>query len=192
MPHPTPTEPPIDPALWHAYRDDLYRFVRSRVGDPVAAEDIVQDVLTRAYAGRHALRAASKLRTWLFQITQNTIVDYYRTRRPAVPLPPDLGTTEGPESGDAEQALAQCLAPLVRRLPARYREALEHTELEGRTQKAAAALLGLSISGAKSRVQRARKLLEAMLVACCRLEFDSRGRVMGYEREADCRGCASC
>jgi RNA polymerase sigma-70 factor (ECF subfamily) len=63
--------------------------------------------------------------------------------------------------------------------------------LEGRSQAAAAECLGLSVPGAKSRVQRGRARLQAMLLRCCQIETDRRGRVVAFETR-DGQGCASC
>ena len=77
--------------------------------------------------------------------------------------------------------MTHCIAPMVRQLPADYREAIELTELEGLTQVAVAERLGLSVSGMKSRVQRGRARLRAMLLRCCEIELDRRGRLVAFE-----------
>lgn len=55
------------------------------------------------------------------------------------------------------------------------------TDLEGLSQRDAAAMLGLSLSGMKSRVHRARRQLRAALESCCRIALDGHGQVIGYE-----------
>jgi RNA polymerase sigma-70 factor (ECF subfamily) len=59
------------------------------------------------------------------------------------------------------------------------------------TQTAAAELLGLSVPGMKSRVQRGRARLRAMLLRCCEIETDRRGRVIAFEQR-DGESCAAC
>ncbi len=75
---------------------------------------------------------------------------------------------------------------MVERLPDDYREALLFTEYEGLTQKELAERLGVSYSGAKSRVQRAREKLKTMLLACCHFEFDRLGKVIDYQPRCAC------
>src|SRR5919199_1768719 len=87
--------------------------------------------------------------------------------------------------------MARCIAPMVRGLPDGYRRAIELTDLEGLTQAAAADRLGLSLPGVKSRVQRGRARLRAMLLRCCEIEIDRRGRVIAFETRGG-EGCASC
>ena len=88
----------------------------------------------------------------------------------------------------ANRELATCLRPIVERLPEIYREAVVLADLEGITQREVAGRLGLSVSGAKSRVQRGRQAIKAMLQDCCRIQLDAGGRVTGYEvQSSSCR-----
>ena len=60
-------------------------------------------------------------------------------------------------------------------------------ELDGMSQKEIANRESISVSGAKSRIQRGRKSLERMLKACCEFQFDGRGNIVEYEAtNADC------
>lgn len=173
---------------WQAHRAELVRFVEARVRDRATAEDIVQDVLLRAYARAETLREPGSLQAWLYRITRNAIVDHYRARRPAEELPADLAD-DGAEPGpDTRAALARCLRPMIGQLPAHYRDAVQLADIQGLTQQETATRLGISLSGAKSRVQRARTQLHEMLLACCRVEFDSRGSLMDYEASRGCAG----
>jgi RNA polymerase sigma-70 factor (ECF subfamily) len=80
---------------------------------------------------------------------------------------------------------------MIYSLPERYREALILTEFDGLTQKELAERVGISLSGAKSRVQRGREMLKGMLHECCRFEFDRRGRVIECEPRAE-DNCSEC
>ena len=90
---------------------------------------------------------------------------------------------------DARRELAACVAPLVHALPPSYRDAIVLAELEGRSQQETAETLGITLSGAKSRVQRDRRMLAERLLACCRIERDTRGGIMEYESRDGCGGC---
>ncbi len=180
----------IEVATWQAYRDALYRFALQRVGDGATAEDIVQEVLVKAYAQRETLKEPSKLRSWLYQITRNTIIDFYRTQKPAEPIPEDLAQQSTGEEELARQEMAACLLPLLDTLPAPYRRALKLAEFEGARQREIATRMGLSLSGAKSRVQRGRRMLRDALLQCCRVELDHRGSAVDYEVGDGCEGCS--
>ncbi len=171
-----------------AYRDALYRFVAGRVKDHAAAEDIVHDVLLRAHDRRSQLRDDTKLAPWLYQMTRNAIIDHQRAHKQPAEMPDDVAMPEKPQEALSE--LAQCLTPLIARLPEHYRAALELSEIHGFTQNETAKRLGLSLSGAKSRVQRARAQLKDLVFQCCRIELNDRGSVVGYEPQP--HRCAAC
>jgi RNA polymerase sigma-70 factor (ECF subfamily) len=141
------------------------------------------------------LRDQERFGSWVFRIAENAIVDNarMRARHPVVPTAPsDSALQSDDAASDAEAllpALAECVALFVARLPSPYREAVTLTELEGLTQKDAAELLGVSLSGLKSRVQRGRQKMRAMFEACCELSLDCRGRVLEcHPRQQNCVG----
>ena len=176
---------------WQEYRDELFRFILKRVRNHAAAEDIVQEVLVKAYARQGTLKDVARLRPWLYQITRNAIIDHYRMQKPSAAIPSELihEETDG-ETDRARWELARCLVPLIDELAGPYREALKLTELESLTQQEAASRLGISLSGAKSRVQRGRKLLRELLLKCCQVEVDRRGDIVDYQVGEGCDACA--
>jgi RNA polymerase sigma-70 factor, ECF subfamily len=181
-------------SLWREHRDRLYRFVRGRVDDAATAEDIVHDVLVRAWTHRDSLRNDGRFEQWLYQITRNAVIDHYRARKPTAELPDNLPDPQSADGRRTEAELAQCLIPFISALPQHYRAAIELADMGGLTQQDTAAQLGLSLSGAKSRVQRGRRLLADMLLECCRVEFDSAGGIMSWESRS-CGtgdGCGDC
>ena len=169
--------------VWQEYHARLKTFIRGRVADDAASDDILQDVFVKMHSGLPSLKDASKLQSWLYQIARNAIVDYYRMQKPAVDLPDWLSTTKTEASEIARQELAQCLQPMIEQLPDIYRDAVVLSELKGMKQKEVSELQGTSLSGTKSRVQRGRALLREMLEDCCRLEFDHKGRLSDFERK---------
>jgi RNA polymerase sigma-70 factor (ECF subfamily) len=74
------------------------------------------------------------------------------------------------------------LRPMIDNLPDRYRGPLYLAEVEGRSQQHVADVLGLSLSGAKSRVQRARARLGALVQRGCEVEFGPGGRAEAFRR----------
>ncbi|MBN2730859.1 MAG: RNA polymerase sigma factor SigZ [Balneolaceae bacterium] len=174
---------------WHAYRSNLYAFILKRVGSATVAEDIVQDVLLKAYKSQDTLQDSGKLRKWFFQIARNAVIDYYRTHRKTEPLPHAFAGDEPTTQNNTEHELTACLKPFIKKLPEPYQKAIILSELEGLTQQEVASLLGLSHSGAKSRIQRGREILEGMFFKCCKIELDSRGSLMEYKPNQPCNNC---
>lgn len=206
--------------VWQALGADLRRFIARRVADPDDADDVLQDVFVKLHAKLGTLRDDDSVAPWVYRIARRAVIDHHRARRPTVPLPgagdadADVPSSDGDaaevalsiadpdpavEPGlaaladDAERCIARYLAGLVDRLPAHYRQAVHMSELEGLPQSAVAARLGLSPSGAKSRVQRGRAMLRAQLLECCHVELDRRGRVIDYRpRVMCCPRCEAC
>jgi RNA polymerase sigma-70 factor (ECF subfamily) len=114
----------------------------------------------------------------MYQIARNAVADHGRTRaRHPVAEPEEHVAESADDDRVAATALAACLSMFVARLPSPYREAITLVELEGMTIQAAAEIAGISLSGMKSRVQRGRAQLRAMLDACCAIAVDARGKV---------------
>jgi RNA polymerase sigma-70 factor (ECF subfamily) len=176
--------------IWQAYHAPLHRFIQRRVGEASVADDILQEVFLRALARIETLHDPQKVRSWLYRITRHAIIDYYRTHRPWHKLPEELSIPAHEDTAEARQELAQCLLSFMECLPDPYRNALLLSDLAGQTQRHIATHQGLSVSGAKSRVQRGRAMLRTLLERCCRIVLDHRGTVMAYEPRGSC--AASC
>lgn len=174
---------------WDTYRGNLYNFILKRVDNHTVAEDLVQEVLEKAYVNRESLQKADKLRSWLFQIARNTVIDHYRTHKSSKEFTEDLVQESFPSHETIEQELGNCLTPFIDQLPEHYQAAIKLSELDGLTQHEVAEYLNLSLSGVKSRVQRGREQLERMFLNCCKIELDSRGTLMDYEPHKACNNC---
>ena len=166
--------------VWTAFRQRLYSYIRARSRSPQDAEDILQDVFVKVHLHLDRLQDDAHVTSWLYRVTHNTIVDHYRKKRPP---PTDREPADCIEMADpiAEQRLAPFLRELIEELPAKYGDALKLTELEGLTQDEMGKRLGLSTSGAKSRVQRGRAMVREQLLDCCHVELDRRRHVIDYE-----------
>lgn len=168
--------------LWDQFAAPLRSFVARRAPREVETEDVLQDVFVRIQEQLPKLRDADRIDAWIFQIARNVVADAFRrrTRREALD---ERSAAEGhvPATDDdrsAEASLAGCLATMIAELPEPYRQAIELTEIRGMTQAEAARVVGISISGMKSRVQRGREHLEGIIHEFCRVETDVRGGVI--------------
>jgi RNA polymerase sigma-70 factor (ECF subfamily) len=184
--------------LWRELRDRLRAFIARRVDNPADVEDLLQEVFLRIHQHLSTVKDTGRLTSWIFQLTRNAITDYYRAaaRRHEIPgqvtRDDELGKEEGAaapllhsdEPATFNDELVPCLTPLLERLPEHYREALQLVEIEGLAQRELSERLTVSLSGAKSRVQRGREKLKDLLLRCCQVELDKRGNVMDYRSEA--------
>ena len=161
---------PTVESIWNEFSARLGQFIRSRVADPATAEDLLQDVFLRLQSRLDEFRDPAKVQGWLFLVARNAIIDHYRTRKPASELPESLPAAL-PENLTELEELRVAFRRIIDGLPKTYREALLLTEFEGLTQEELAKRLGISLSGAKSRVQRGRELLKEQLLEACHREF---------------------
>jgi len=177
--------------IWHEFAVKLDQFIRSRVSDPATAEDILQDVFVKIQKRLGQLQDPAKLEGWIYLIAHNAIIDHYRTRKETVEVPETLPAEPDSHGGELEELKAS-FRRMIYSLPEPYREALVLTEFDGMTQQQLANRLGISLSGAKSRVQRGRAQLKQMLDECCTFEFDRRGKVIDCtpREKTGCKECA--
>jgi RNA polymerase sigma-70 factor, ECF subfamily len=190
----------IDASTRGAWRDlesRLRPFIARRLANTADVDDVLQDVFLRMQRGLGALRDEERFGPWVYQVARSAVVDHQRVAAKHRVVDPD-GQPERAESDGQEDAsgveaeVASYIAPFIAMLPSPYREALTLTELEGVTQKRAAEMLGISLSGAKSRVQRGRVLLRQALDDCCQIALDARGRIISCDPKPDGkmpRGC---
>ena len=188
-------------AVWTELHASIRGFVARRVRHHADVDDVVQRVFLQVHRALPTLRETDKLHAWVYQTTRRAIADFYRApsqnREVATGTAEDvaneLAATDSPEDDEAaSRELSSCLKPLMSGLTATDQEALQMVEFDGVTQVEAAARLGLSVSGMKSRVQRARSHLRSALHDCCRIALDRRGGVIGFEgRRRDCESCES-
>jgi RNA polymerase sigma-70 factor (ECF subfamily) len=179
-------------AGWIESLSRVEAFVAARVDDPETAADITQDIVVRSIASG-ALDRVDNPVAWLYRTARNAVIDHYRTRRFHDPFDtdenwPDPGPLDD-EPNDAVRELARCLQPMLQELPSAARDALNRVDVEGQTHHQAAAELGLSVSGMKSRVQRARRQLKDRLQQCCSVELDRVGGVASYRPTGQGCGC---
>jgi RNA polymerase sigma-70 factor (ECF subfamily) len=194
--------------IWREVHQGLRAFIAKRVADEASVEDLSQEVFVRMQRGLGGLKKESRLVAWIYQIARHAIIDYYRARdrKPERPVglasdletlyPASLPVESSEGSGQLRTELAGCLRPMIERLSDDYRQAVTLVDLEGLAQQEAAARLGLSVSGMKSRVQRGRRQLRDMLEACCVIALDRRRGVAGYDlrdqQDHSCRDRPHC
>ena len=174
-------------AIWEEFNEKLLGFIKVRVSDASTAEDILQNVFLKIHQKSDALSEVNNLPGWIYQITRNAIIDFYRKKKmnSGEDLLPDL--TE--EEIEEEKSFVNCMMPFVKELSPKYRDALEKTMLGGVSQKQFAEDNDLSYSAAKSRVQRAKVQLKELFTNCCDIKADAYGNIISLHK-ADCTcGC---
>ncbi len=178
-------------AIWSQLSADLRRFIRRRVADDHVADDLLQETFLRIHKNIGNLRGADRLAAWVYQIARNVIHDHHRSRQDEALVDVDP-VSESDERSRLIASAENWLDELIGQLPEPYQEAVRMSELLGLPQRVVAEQLGLSLSGAKSRVQRGRALLKEHLDQCCVFHFDQRGNLMGCDPKPGRTVCRNC
>ena len=186
------TANPATETIWSQLSDALRRFIRRRVADEHVADDLLQETFLRIHRNVDRLEDSDRLAAWVYQIARNVIHDDYRAKNGNVSLA-DMDVAEENDGKDQLKASAGVwLDELIVQLPPTYQEAVRLSEIEGLPQHEVADRLRLSVSGAKSRIQRGRVMLRGVLDQCCVFEFDRQGNVMDCDPKPDRTVCRDC
>lgn len=167
-------------SAWTAHEAELRHWLRGQLRGPLGshqeADDLLQELFIKALRQDKRFCEIANPRAWLFEVARNALADRLRVRRELMVLPEDLPHPE-PEAPSPVDGLAACLPRALAELDAADREAITRCDLEGMTRAEFARLHGLSLAGAESRVQRARRRLREHLTRACQVRFDEAGQV---------------
>lgn len=179
----------IEP-IWNQFSSGLKSFIISRVKNESVSSDILQEVFLKIHDNIHNLKDSSKVKPWIYQITRNLIIDHFRAENQSLKnteIQRELMSSSS--SSKVMETAIKDMIIMMDELSPEYCEALCMTEIEGMSQKEYAEMKGISYSGAKSRVQRARIILREMLLKCCHYQFDRYGTV--FEIGSKCNCCCN-
>jgi RNA polymerase sigma-70 factor (ECF subfamily) len=169
---------PVDiEAAYAQTRRSLLAYLRRLSGDAQVAEDLMHDVMVKALTALGETREAPRnLGAWLHRVAHNAAMDHHRALRPDRPLDDETAESIVDDKPDADElaergaleAVSQCLRPIADRLPETYREVVRASEFEHRPLRDIADELGISVTAARQRASRGRRLLRDDLEQCCR------------------------
>ena len=162
--------------LVQRYNRRLYRIARAVLRDDAEAEDVVQEAHIRAFVSLDRFRGDAAFGTWITRIALNAALERLRRRRPPVPIEQsgleEAATAEvipfRPAQLNPEQAMdrlqvRELLEAAVEELPDTFRVVFVLREIEQLSVEETATQLGLKPATVKTRLHRARKLLQAGL-----------------------------
>ncbi|WP_019028012.1 RNA polymerase sigma factor SigZ [Colwellia piezophila] len=170
--------------IWLEYRAALKRFLHAKVANEADVDDLLQDILIKTYNNLDAVKTQKSVNSWLFQIANNTIIDYYRQKsrknaRAQVASDEEIFALE--ESPQSSVDLSNCISPFINALPDKDASLLTAIDLHNQSQKQYAQQMGISYSTLKSRVQKSRGLLKQVFDDCCHFKIDKIGNVYDYD-----------
>jgi len=175
--------------IWNEFSASLKRFILSKVKSNDIADDLLQEVFLRVHLNMHTLEKQKSLKSWIFTITSNVINDYFRKNPKNNSIV--IENIELKEEINEEHSARDCIIPLIKNLPSTYKEAIYLSEIKGIKQAEIAKQLNLSLSGAKSRIQRGRELLKQGFISCCDYKLNELGHLVGEHKDIkDCKICS--
>ncbi|MDO9591799.1 MAG: RNA polymerase sigma factor SigZ [Erysipelotrichaceae bacterium] len=179
---------------WNKFRSELLNYIKKKIQNEADAEDILQEVFIKMYVNFEHLEHHEKLRSWLYTITNNAIIDFFRNKKDStIPLEKVENLSLTPkELPNMNDEMLVCLSSILSELPEKYRLPLEMHDLKGIKHKEIAEILDISLSGSKTRVQRAKERLKKVLTDCCEFEFDAYGNILDYRRHEKNKDCKDC
>ncbi len=168
--------------IWNDFHKRISTFVAGRIFDKEITEDCVQEIFIKIHSGLTSLRDENKLESWIFQIARNTIADFNREKLKLSTVPIDGYDQEIEEDDNINYKASELIVPFIKGLPEKYSIPLMLYEIEGFSQKEISEKENISLSGAKSRIQRGRVKLKDALNDCCQFEIDKEGNVLDYSK----------
>lgn len=171
--------------VWENYKAALYLFILKRVEDKEAAKDILQEVLLKSYQYCSKGKTVLYLKSWLYKIAQNSIVDHLRKSGKYQPIDFDIEAENHDQSLVGEAS--EYIRVLLKLLPNEYAVPLSMSDLDAIDQKQISEQLHLSLSNTKSRIQRARVKLKERFLECCAVTFDEHGEMNGFDIKPHCK-----
>lgn len=159
--------------IWEEHQHKLKAFIKSRISNSCEADDLLQQVFLKIKTKNQTLKNPDKALSWIYQVTRNAVVDYYRTHRKTEELPDNLPELKKEENTWA--LISQCVRPFIEKLPPLYRDVLILSEIEGLNQNQVAKKLKIPLATAKARIQRGKVKLKKEFDDCCIFECGPRG-----------------
>ena len=176
--------------IWNTFSDSLKRFIISKVHSTEVADDLLQEVFIKIHLNIDSLKKQESIKSWVFTITNNVVMDYFKKLGKPLSFTSEISSFED-EITD-EHSAKDCILPLIKNLTTTYRDALLLSEIKGLKQAEIAKLLNISLSGAKSRIQRGRNLLKQGFMDCCDYKLNESGYLTGeHKNKKDCKICAT-
>lgn len=169
--------------IWNTHENHLLNFIRTKMDDEESSGDVLQEVSIKLLDNLNRKTEIKNYKTWLFQVTRNTIADYYRKNKKQSEL-----SINQPEMDNFSDTCICDLSGFIIQtyLPEKYSRPLYLSDIEQKPQQEVAEMLNLSLSATKSRIQRGREKLKELVTDCVDVSFNDKGQVFDFQLKKDC------
>ena len=149
--------------IYRDYRNKVFSYIRSRINSYQDAEDLCEDVFVKVYHKYETYDdTKSKLSTWIFNITRNTVIDYYRTHKEELEIIDNYDYPEEPDDSLDEETLEE-LATALKTLSTELRDIIILHYYEGYTLKQVSEKMKMTYGITKLRHAEALRKLKKIL-----------------------------
>jgi RNA polymerase sigma-70 factor, ECF subfamily len=165
---------------WDCNKKVMISFIRKKVKKASDVDDILQEVFIKYWEGNQEIKDKSKVRSWLFSVSNFTIADYYREKKKELADRELFQNEINPDSVFKNTSMDESkkLLPIIYSLPKKYKNIILLCDIYGLPHKTIAEHFNLSLSCVKTRVIRGRKLLGEKMRECCSFTHDKYGNIV--------------
>jgi len=177
--------------IWAEFNEKLFNYIKSMVSNEHDAEDILQTVFIKVYKSIDSLDDPDAIKSWIYKITKNTVIDFYKKKKDMAVEPEKFLNLEDEveENDNLNDELVNCIKNMIFTLPPKYKDVYDMYENREMKHKEIADALDISVSNSKVRLKRAKTIFKDMLVDCCDFEVDVYGNVIDYKQKKECTDC---
>jgi RNA polymerase sigma-70 factor (ECF subfamily) len=177
--------------LWNEFNQKLMNYINAKVNNTQDAEDILQDVFIKIFSSIERLESQAAIKSWIYKITKNTIIDFYKKKKDVSVAPETLYEIED-EKEDVDNMnddISKCIGDMIFALPDKYLSVYDMYEKKNLKHEEIAEALDISVSASKVRLKRAKDMFKDKISKCCDFEVDKYGNIINYLSKGKCKDC---
>ena len=150
--------------IFREYHDKVFHLIYGKTNNYTLAEDLTSDVFLKVYSKLDSFdETKASISTWIYRIAQNTVIDYFRTRKVYSEVPEEIAAESEVDDEVLNNETLDALADALSELPERDRDLIILHYYHGLTLKEAAERLGMSYSNAKLVHNKSLVVLERLM-----------------------------
>lgn len=136
--------------IFKDYHDKVLHLIYGKINNYTLAEDLTSEVFLKVYSKLDTFdETKASISTWIYRIAQNTVIDYFRTRKVYSEVPEEIAQESEIDDEILNNETLDALADALTELPERDRDLIILHYYHGLTLKESAERIGMSYSNAK-------------------------------------------
>lgn len=150
--------------IYKDYHEKVFHLIYGKINNYTLAEDLTSDVFLKVYSKLDTFdETKASISTWVYRIAQNTVIDYFRTRKVYSEVPEEIAVESEIDDEVLNNETLDALADALAELPERDRDLIILHYYHGLTLKEAAERIGMSYSNAKLVHNKSLVVLERLM-----------------------------